>query len=169
MTISQRIFSIMEQKNIKPSFIADSLGINRSVVSAWKNRNSSPPAELIMQICKLLGVSVEFLLTGTEPLYSMPKTLSLGTKQLLNVTDFMSEADRLLLAGAILQSIRDHGEFDAASFLAPPSMATKKGREKRTSSLAFSAVARGGGRMEGELTPEEAAAEAAQPSDDLDL
>lgn len=47
--------------------------------------------------------------------------------------------------------------------------ATKKGREKRTSSLAFSAVARGGERMEGELTPEEAAAEAAQPSDDLDL
>lgn len=47
--------------------------------------------------------------------------------------------------------------------------ATKKGREKRTSSLAFSAVARGGGWMEGELTPEEAAAEAAQPSDDLDL
>lgn len=116
MTISERIFLIMAQKDIKPSALADSLGVSRSVVSAWKTRNSSPSAELIINICKFLDVTAEFLLNGENNNNVLG---TLGTAQLQKATAMMSEPDRLLLAGAILQEIRQHGHFDAAAFLAP--------------------------------------------------
>lgn len=66
MSISERMFQIMEQKKIKSVDIAKHLEINKTVVSAWKKRGTNPPTEYIVQICKLLGVSVYYLLTGKE-------------------------------------------------------------------------------------------------------
>ncbi|MDD7218889.1 MAG: helix-turn-helix domain-containing protein [Clostridia bacterium] len=66
MTINQRMFEIMKKKNIKSVDIANKLGISKSVISNWKSRETNPPAEYIVPICELMGVSIEFLLTGKE-------------------------------------------------------------------------------------------------------
>ena len=66
MTINERMFEIMKQKNIKNKELAECLGVNQTVISAWKKRGNSPPAENIVQICKLLNISYEYLLTGKE-------------------------------------------------------------------------------------------------------
>ncbi|WP_125141657.1 helix-turn-helix domain-containing protein [Clostridium transplantifaecale] len=66
MDINKRMFEQMEQKNIKMSDLAKHLNINKTVVSSWKNRGTNPPAEYIVQICELLNMSIEFLITGKE-------------------------------------------------------------------------------------------------------
>ena len=66
MTISERMFAIMQAKNIKLADLARHLNINKTVVSAWKNRNSNPAVEYTVQICELLGISIEFYITGKE-------------------------------------------------------------------------------------------------------
>lgn len=66
MTINQRMFEEMKKKKVKNIDIANSLNINKTVVSAWKARGTNPPAEYIVQICELLQVSPYFLLTGKE-------------------------------------------------------------------------------------------------------
>lgn len=56
----------MKDKHIKMSELADALKVNRSVVSTWKNRKTDPPIEYMDCICKFLGVSYHYFLTGVE-------------------------------------------------------------------------------------------------------
>lgn len=65
MTICERMFSIMEQQGKRAADLCKLLGIGTSQTTAWKQRNSDPPAKYIMQISQFLNVTPEFLLTGT--------------------------------------------------------------------------------------------------------
>ena len=64
MTICERMFSIMEEQGKRPADLCKLLKIVTAQTTAWKQRNSDPPAKYIMQISQFLGVTPEFLLTG---------------------------------------------------------------------------------------------------------
>ena len=77
MTISQRLFMIMEKKHISQKSLAEIIGVPASTVSAWKNNNSSPPIEKLTEISKVLDVPVEYLLDESDDLPDV--RLSKGT------------------------------------------------------------------------------------------
>ncbi|WP_320956525.1 helix-turn-helix transcriptional regulator [Enterocloster asparagiformis] len=60
MSINERFFKTLEEKGIKASEIAKVLNVNNSIISAWKTRGTNPPIEYTVQICKLLGISIEY-------------------------------------------------------------------------------------------------------------
>lgn len=62
MNITEKMFNIMQEKNIKPTQLARKLGIKISVISSWKSRNTNPPSEYILPICELLDITVYELL-----------------------------------------------------------------------------------------------------------
>lgn len=66
MTINERMFQIMEIKQIKPVNLANTLGISKSVVSTWKSRGTNPPIEYTERICELLDVNITYFITGKE-------------------------------------------------------------------------------------------------------
>lgn len=66
MTINERLFKTMNEKNIKMAELARSLDVNKTVVSAWKSRGTNPPIEYTVQICRLLDISIEYYITGKE-------------------------------------------------------------------------------------------------------
>lgn len=67
MTISERLFKTMKEKGVKAVDLAKKLKTNKSTISGWKSRGTTPPAEYIVPICELLEVSPYYLLTGEEP------------------------------------------------------------------------------------------------------
>lgn len=66
MSIVERIFSILEEKNLKSIELSKILNVGTGQISTWKKRNTDPPAKYIPQICEFLGVSYDYLLTGKE-------------------------------------------------------------------------------------------------------
>ena len=68
MTISQRLFMIMEERHISQKYLAEIIGVPASTVSAWKNNNSSPPIEKLTEISKALDVPVSALLDESDSL-----------------------------------------------------------------------------------------------------
>ena len=72
MTINERLFAILEQRNIKDVEIARYLKRPASSISNWRLRGTNPPSELIMLICEFLEISPYYLLTGKED----PETIS---------------------------------------------------------------------------------------------
>ncbi len=66
MTITERIFVLLSQKDIKQKQFAELINVNEKTVSAWKKNNSLPPLNKISNISDVLGVSIDFLLTGKE-------------------------------------------------------------------------------------------------------
>lgn len=66
MTINERLFTLMKEKGIKAVDIAQKLNVNKTVISSWKSRKISPPTDYLVQICELLEVSLQYLLTGED-------------------------------------------------------------------------------------------------------
>jgi transcriptional regulator with XRE-family HTH domain len=60
------MFQIMDEKGIKAREICSLLQIKENTLSSWKVRNKDPEARDIFALCEYLGVSCEYLLTGTE-------------------------------------------------------------------------------------------------------
>ena len=66
MTISQRMFKLMDDKRLTQRELSKKLDIAQSTISSWKNNNTSPPPEMLISISEFLGVTVDFLLSGRE-------------------------------------------------------------------------------------------------------
>ena len=64
MLISERIFRILKEKNMSQNAFAKQVGLASSTISDWKRKKTNPSADKIMDICKVLEVTPEQLLTG---------------------------------------------------------------------------------------------------------
>ena len=65
MTICERMFQLMSEKNIKNRDLAVKLGVRDSVICNWKTRNTDPPSTYLLPICEILGVDI-FTLLGQD-------------------------------------------------------------------------------------------------------
>lgn len=75
MTITERIFIELCQKNIAQKDFAAQIDVNEKTVSAWKRNNSLPPADKLSNISDCLGVSLDYLLTGEEKEPELPENI----------------------------------------------------------------------------------------------
>lgn len=66
MAIINRITDICREKGIQQQTICKAIGITSGTFSTWKKRGTDPEAKYLPCICEILGVSMEYLLTGDE-------------------------------------------------------------------------------------------------------
>ena len=64
MTISERILKVLKDRNMTQAEFAKQVGITTSTISEWKKRKTNPTADKIMDICNVLQITPEQLLTG---------------------------------------------------------------------------------------------------------
>ena len=64
MTISERIFQILKEREISQASFCKMVGLSGSTVSDWKTKKTNPSADKIMDICNVLQITPEQLLTG---------------------------------------------------------------------------------------------------------
>ncbi len=70
MTISQRIFALMESRGLSQKDLAKYAGISPAAITSWKKRHTTPSADKIAKISEFLGVSERYLLTGSDETFS---------------------------------------------------------------------------------------------------
>ena len=71
MTISERIFSLLDVQGKKQGALADYIGVRPATISAWKQKQTSPASDLLEKIAEYFDVSVDYLVTGREPQHSI--------------------------------------------------------------------------------------------------
>ena len=64
MIISERILKVLKDRNMTQAEFAKQVGIATSTISEWKKRKTNPTADKIMDICNVLQITPEQLLTG---------------------------------------------------------------------------------------------------------
>lgn len=64
MTITERIFFLIKERGLSQNAFGKAAGIAPSTISDWKTKGHNPSADKIMDICRVLEVSPEALLTG---------------------------------------------------------------------------------------------------------
>ena len=62
--IVQRILEVLDERGKTKSELANMLNASPSLITKWKNAGYMPPIESIVDICKFLNVSIEYVLTG---------------------------------------------------------------------------------------------------------
>ena len=64
MTINERVFKLLENKNKSQKELAAYIGTTPQVINKWKTRGTNPPSEYIHKIAEYFDTSVEYILTG---------------------------------------------------------------------------------------------------------
>lgn len=112
MTISERLFAIMKDKNVSMPDLSRMTGISRHTIFDWQRRGTNPGADKIMVICEALNITPEELLIGTAAVSSSGNNSvidngSIEDKIVEVCRDFSDEQKRRLLAYAsMLQNMK---------------------------------------------------------------
>ena len=113
MTISERLFSIMEEKHISMPELSRLTGISRHTIFDWQRRGTNPGADKIMVICEALEITPEELLIGGAPdeVPAYDQTVSADGIDLQIMRDYLelSEAKKkqLLAYMSMLQNTKE--------------------------------------------------------------
>ena len=68
MTIGKRIAALRREKDLKQDDLAQMLEVSPQAVSKWENDQTCPDISLLPKLAKILGVSVDELLSGKQEL-----------------------------------------------------------------------------------------------------
>ena len=105
MTISERLFQIMEERKMTQAELSRQTGISVQTISDWRHKKTNPGADKIMIICEVLQIDPKTLLTGDgrderEVRYSMEECLPSQVEEELiyGYREFSEEKKRRLLA-----------------------------------------------------------------------
>ena len=63
-TLGQRISKLRKEKGLTQEELANKFNISTQAISKWENDYSSPDISVLLELSKILGVSVEYLLSG---------------------------------------------------------------------------------------------------------
>ena len=103
MSISERIFLILEKQGKRQSDLVKLLNVRPTTVSEWKKGKREPLGSYYAKIAEYLGVSLDYLIAGREP-PSVPVQQIIGDRNTNNTVMFtgggavnLSEYERELL------------------------------------------------------------------------
>ena len=111
MTITQRIFEIMDSKHISQITLSEQTGVSTSAISAWRRKNAYPTAEKIPKIAECLGVSISDLygLSDEGRIESQPNN-PFGSELVWKTYLTLTEKEKLEVAVFILGKGEAHEE-----------------------------------------------------------
>lgn len=66
MTLGRRIQALRKQQGLTQDALGELMGVSAQAVSKWENDQSCPDIMTLPQLARVLEVSVDLLLTGTE-------------------------------------------------------------------------------------------------------
>lgn len=66
MSLGERIALARKQAGLSQEQLGDRLGVSRQAVSKWESDQTNPDVAYVAQMCRLLGVSSDWLLLGEE-------------------------------------------------------------------------------------------------------
>ena len=87
LSMGNRIGMLRRKKELKQDALAELLGVSPQAVSKWENDQSCPDISLLPKLAKILGVSVDELLTGDAP--EEPAAKMLPPEQRKDLKDMM--------------------------------------------------------------------------------
>lgn len=87
MTLGKRIAALRREKGLKQDDLAQLLAVSAQAVSKWENDQTCPDISLLPHLAKILGVSVDELLSGKQEL--QPLVTLVPEEQRKDIKDMM--------------------------------------------------------------------------------
>ena len=66
MTVGERVLALIKERGLTQKEVSIRTGIPQSTISDWRSKKINPGSEKIMVLSEVLGVSPQYLLSGSE-------------------------------------------------------------------------------------------------------
>lgn len=66
MTISEKIFRLLDEENMSQKDFSEKTGIPQSTISDWRKKDTNPASDKILIICEVLNITPYELLSGVK-------------------------------------------------------------------------------------------------------
>jgi len=117
------MFTLLDEKGLSANGLCKELGIGTGQTTNWKQRGTDPPAKYIVPICKYLGCSVEYLLTGQETEKAPAPEISRNGLEMLELFELLPERDQLLTIGRLQGLVEPMiGDLTRLRYHTPPAV-----------------------------------------------
>lgn len=105
----ERFLTLCKAKGMKPTAVADAIGISRMNASRWKN-GTTPSFANIQKLADYFNVPVDYLVNGQTPTHTSPDKV----QPLISDANF--ESDKIMIEKLIeeLETIPRENRHDAA-------------------------------------------------------
>ena len=101
MSLGERIALARKQAGLSQEQLGEKLGVSRQAVSKWESSQTNPDVAYVAQMCRLLGVSSDWLLLGEEAARNAAPERCPGCKAIVSGLDqFCPGCGRPLRDGA---------------------------------------------------------------------
>ena len=124
---ARRLDDELKFRGMRKSDIVKGLGIPDSTVRSWWSRDAMPAADIALKVARFLGVSLEYLIDGTESekviIREESPRISESDKKLLEIFKELSETDREEIEEIMQMKIKRY--------------AKKRGKEEMRGELSF--------------------------------
>lgn len=87
----QNVIEELEYQGKSRKYLASEANFDVSTIGTGLKRNGMPQADIALRIAKTLGVSVEYLVAGTDS--SVPKSIKPEVLSLLTTVNHLSDSD----------------------------------------------------------------------------
>jgi len=116
MKTGKFISSLRKEKGLTQSALAGKLGITDRAVSKWETGKSLPDAGVMLELCEILGINVNELLSGER--LEMTSYNEMAEKNLLEMKKQKEQTDKRLLRIEIVIGLLMSVVFFALVFIA---------------------------------------------------
>ena len=110
-SFADRLTLLRENKNMKKKELAAILNVSSACISQYENADTMPSPEILVQIARYFGVSVDFLLAydSVEPPLDLKETFCDSTTyyDLLLLCNSLSPKARLALT-SVIEALQDN-------------------------------------------------------------
>lgn len=96
MDFYNRFIKLCNEKGIKPSPMLESIGIQKTAATNWKNRRSNPTQANLQKIADYFGVTVEYL-KGETDIKKPPITRDERIDELYEMAKDLTDAELVAL------------------------------------------------------------------------
>lgn len=124
---------LLAEKGLKAADVTRATGIKSPVFSEWKKGKSKPNTDKMIKIANFLGVSVEYLSTGIEPVNS---AYNLTSRDKRDIDGIISDTEQLLRQDGLMfdgnPATPEEIESIISAMKIGMEMAKKKNKEKYT-------------------------------------
>lgn len=80
MNLNERLIDLRKKRGLSQQEFAEKLNVTRQTVSKWESGATLPNGERLIQLSKLYGVTVEYLMNGTGEPPTLPESAQESAK-----------------------------------------------------------------------------------------
>lgn len=113
--IGKRIKALREERHLSQEKLAASLGVSRMTVNNYENEKRAPDIDFAKHIAEYFGVTVEFLMGGTEYRYKKDEIISLErAEKLFRVMEKLPQPEIQEMVSSMIETLEKSTELDMA-------------------------------------------------------